>query len=274
MELSRPRWREDPTYINQILSVYQGAGAHSPEEKHHCNVGNREKAEKHLPETLRKWGGLSLLEDILVDLRDAQAMLPYRESGKHYFMMGYETIRQVVVALGQRWKLDGDVFFLKLDELESFEQRTAERKAIIAVRKIRWQSAKRLDMSIVIDSVTMDDVGLPKTYEGASELSGEPIAAGIAVGTARIVFDPQKAADLTTDYVLVCPSTDPGWTALFVHAKGLIVERGGVLSHGAIVARDFGIPAIVCPDATRRIPDRQKIRVDGNRGLITFVESN
>jgi pyruvate,water dikinase len=72
--------------------------------------------------------------------------------------------------------------------------------------------------------------------------------------------------------VLVCPSTDPGWTSLFVNARGLIVERGGVLSHGAIVARDFGIPAVVCPGATGRIRDGERVQVDGNRGEIRIVE--
>jgi pyruvate,water dikinase len=72
--------------------------------------------------------------------------------------------------------------------------------------------------------------------------------------------------------MLVCPSTDPGWTPLFLHARGLVVERGGVLSHGAIVARDFGIPAVACKDATKLIPDGCTIRVDGNRGQITIVE--
>jgi pyruvate,water dikinase len=70
----------------------------------------------------------------------------------------------------------------------------------------------------------------------------------------------------------VCPSTDPGWTSLFASARGLIVEKGGVLSHGAIVARDFGIPAVVCPDATKRIKEGSKIRVDGNRGMIVVME--
>lgn len=272
MELSRPRWREDPSYLNQILASSSASGAPSPEDQHHRNVTRREQAEKLLPETLREWGGLSLLEDIRTDLRDAQAMLSYRESGKHYLMLGYETIRQPIVALGGLWDIGRDVFFLTLAELESFEQRRAELTGVIASRKTRWQSGKRLEMPTVIDSARLEELGLPKRYDGARELPGEPIAAGVATGVARIVFDPQQAADLTTDYVLVCPSTDPGWTALFVHAKALIVERGGVLSHGAIVARDFGIPAVVCPDATRRIPDRTQIRVDGNRGLITFVE--
>ncbi len=274
MELSKPRWREDASYIKQIMSMYQSPSARLPDELHHRNVERRRVAEKELPETLRHWGGGCLLEDALADLHDAQRMLPYRESGKHYLMMGYETIRQPIAVLAERWNFGRDIFFLNLEELKNYEQNPAELAKAIANRKLRWQSAKRLEMAAVVDSQHLEEMGLPKSYDGAKELSGDPIAAGVATGMARIVYDPQKIEDLTTDYVLVCPSTDPGWTALFVHARALIVERGGVLSHGAIVARDFGIPALVCPDATRRIPDRTMIRVDGNRGLITFVEGN
>ncbi len=102
-------------------------------------------------------------------------------------------------------------------------------------------------MPEVIDSRELDRLGLPREYDGAAELKGDAVAAGVATGTARIVFDPREPRDLGTDYILVCPSTDPGWTSLFVNARGLVVEKGGVLSHGAIVARDFGIPAVVCP---------------------------
>ncbi len=272
MELSRPRWREDSDYISQIMGVYRNPVAHAPEDLHRRNVERREKAEKHLPETLHRFSGSCFYEDVMTDLKDAQRMLPYRESGKHYLMMGYETIRLVIVELANRWNLGRDIFFLKMDELANYESRRAELAPVIAGRKLRWQSARRLEMAAVVDSLQLEELGLPKKYESANELHGDPIAAGIATGMARIVFDPTKAADLTTDYVLVCPSTDPGWTALFVHAKALIVERGGVLSHGAIVARDFGIPALVCPDATRRIPDRTMIRVDGNHGRINFLE--
>ena len=83
---------------------------------------------------------------------------------------------------------------------------------------------------------------------------------------------PARSADLGNDYVLVCPSTDPGWTPLFINARALIVERGGVLSHGAIVARDFGIPAVVCPHATAFLHSGERIRVDGNNGKITRIE--
>jgi phosphohistidine swiveling domain-containing protein len=274
MELSKPRWREDSSYLKQIMAMCQSPSTRMPEELHRRNVQRREAAEKDLPATLRHWSGSCLFEDVMTDLTDAQRMLPYRESGKHYLMMGYETIRRVITELADRWNLGRDIFFLTLDDLTTYESRRAELTPVIASRKLRWQSARRLEMPAVVDSQHLDDLGLPKLYDGAKELSGDPIAAGVATGQARIVYDPQKADDLMTDYVLVCPSTDPGWTALFVHAKALIVERGGVLSHGAIVARDFGIPALVCPDATRRIPDRTMVRVDGNRGLITFVEGN
>ena len=130
----------------------------------------------------------------------------------------------------------------------------------------------RLEMPAVIDSEQLDDLGLPKEHEATDELKGDPIAGGTATGTARIVFNPQEATDLGTEPILVCPSTDPGWTPLFVHARGLVVERGGVLSHGAIVARDFGIPAVVCPDATKIIKDGEKIRIDGNRGRVSRME--
>ena len=81
-------------------------------------------------------------------------------------------------------------------------------------------------------------------------------------------MDPGQITNLGQDYILVCPSTDPGWTPLFVNARGLIVERGGVLSHGAIVARDFGIPAVVLEGATQILTDGSILDLDANHGTI------
>ncbi len=126
-------------------------------------------------------------------------------------------------------------------------------------------------MPEVIESRDLDSLGLPRQAAAGDHLEGVALAAGTAVGTARLTTDPREANDLGRDYILVCPSTDPSWTWLFVHARGLIVERGGVLSHGAIVARDYGIPAVACEDAMRLIRDGQRISLDGNSGTIIFV---
>jgi len=268
MELMEPRWREDQTYLNLILNQLKTGAGHALGELHARNVEKRRAAEAELPAALAAAGGSSLREEIAGHLADARALLPYRETGKYYLMMGYEVIRANIVALGQCAGIGGDIFFLRWDELTDI----AAHRDKIERRKVRWKSAQRLELPDVIDSEHLAHLGEPEQLpEGASELKGDAVAAGVATGGAAIVFDPKEAGNIGTDYILVCPSTDPGWTPLFINARGLIVERGGILSHGAIVARDFGIPAVVCPNATRLIQPGQTIRVDGNRGVIQIV---
>jgi len=273
MELSQPRWREDTSYIERMAESFRQPGMTSPEERHQDWVDKRREVEDRLPEILAEWGGASLLELIQPELKDAQELLPYRETGKHHLMRGYEQIRSVILELGRRWDMGRDVFFLRIDELPRFEAERDQLAEDIEQRKLRWKSQQKLTLRDVIDSENLETLGRPELREegGDGELKGRAVASGTAVGTARIVFDPQQAGDLGEDYILVCPSTDPGWTPLFVNARGLIVERGGVLSHGAIVARDFGIPAVVCEQATQNIPDNARIEIDGNRGLIRTI---
>jgi rifampicin phosphotransferase len=88
-----------------------------------------------------------------------------------------------------------------------------------------------------------------------------------------LVLDQPHVDNLPTEsYILVCPSTDPAWVPLFVRAKGLVMETGGVLSHGAIVAREFGLPAVAgLPDVVRRLRTGQRLRIDGGRGTVTVL---
>jgi len=100
-------------------------------------------------------------------------------------------------------------------------------------------------------------------------LAGSPASAGTVTGLARVVLDP-VGAHLEPGEILVAPSTDPGWTPLFLTAGGLVMEMGGSNSHGAVVAREYGIPAVVgVPEATSRIETGQLITVDGASGLVT-----
>jgi len=274
-ELSVPRWREDPSYLEATVDRLCAAPAgRTPADAHRENLARRREAEDALPATLREWGGSTFAERIAGDLADAQDLLPYRETGKHYLMMGYELIRRAVEELARRWELGGAVYFLREGELAGLADGASRRRLLEAAakRKVRWQAFQRLELADVIDSDHLDALGLAGELEAADELAGTAVASGAATGTARVVFDPADPGELGPDYVLVCPSTDPGWTPLLASARALVVERGGVLSHGAIVARDFGIPAVVCPNATRQIAPGDRIRVDGSTGRVLILE--
>jgi pyruvate,water dikinase len=271
MELAKPRWREDSAYLQQIVDAQKSPSAQSPESLHRINQQRREDAMRDLPKTLAQWGGSFQCEQIEALAVEAQNLLPYRETGKHYLLMGYELIRGVILEIARRHELSDDIFFLHLQELRQLPAGMDTLKAAIVQRKLRWQSAQRLDYPDVIDSAQLDSLGLPRKLPHASELTGLSLSAGIVLGTARVVRTPDEAQNLGKDCILVCPSTDPSWTALFTTIKGLVVERGGVLSHGAITARDFAIPAVACPDATQIIKDGDTVRVNGDLGHIAIL---
>jgi pyruvate,water dikinase len=116
-------------------------------------------------------------------------------------------------------------------------------------------------------------------YEGMSDatasendLAGEGVSPGLVEGQVRVIFDPHQA-HLEPGEILVCPSTDPGWTPLFLTAGGLVMEIGGLMTHGSIVAREYGLPAVVgVHQATTRLRTGQRVRVDGHRGRVTILE--
>ncbi len=123
---------------------------------------------------------------------------------------------------------------------------------------------------MLLSDGTEPEAGLVTSADGAG-LSGTPASAGTVTGMARVVLDP-VGAHIEPGEILVAPSTDPGWTPLFLTAGGLVMEMGGANSHGAVVAREYGIPAVVgVPDATSRITTGQRITVDGSAGTVSFA---
>ncbi len=274
LELSEPRWWEDPGYPGKIVGQFRQAAGPSPVELHRRQVLERQETEKYVFGELPKRGASSLAGEIRFNFEQALLAMPYRETGKYYFMMAVDLVRRALVELARRWDLGRDLFFLRRDELARFAGEADSLRKEIASRKIRWAACQRIDLPELITASDIDGLGGRRlAADAGGSYTGTAVAPGVNTGIARIVKSPQDVADLGTRYVIVCSSTDPGWTPLFVHARGLIVERGGMLSHGAIVARDFGIPAVVLKDATRLIPDGAEIRVDGNSGRIELVEA-
>jgi pyruvate,water dikinase len=103
-------------------------------------------------------------------------------------------------------------------------------------------------------------------------LQGDPVSPGVVEGVVRVVLDP-RSARLEPGEILVCPGTDPSWTPLFLAAGGLVMEVGGMMTHGAVVAREYGLPAVVgVHEATRRLRTGQRVRVDGSSGHVLVLD--
>ena len=115
--------------------------------------------------------------------------------------------------------------------------------------------------------------GMGATAEMADGgLTGSPVSPGVVEGRVRVIFNPY-GAQVEPGEILVCPGTDPSWTPLFLAAGGLVMEVGGLMTHGSVVAREYGIPAVVgVHEATSRLQTGQLVRVDGSAGKIEFVE--
>lgn len=143
-----------------------------------------------------------------------------------------------------------------------------------AARSTQWELRRRHIPRVLLSDGTEPEAvraAVGNSGDGASGngiLAGSPASAGMVTAPARVILDP-VGARLEPGEILVAPSTDPGWTPLFLTAGGLVMEMGGANSHGAVVAREYGIPAVVgVADATARISTGQRITVDGGAGTV------
>ena len=263
-ELAQPRWREDPTYLERVIASFQQeSAAHFTRQ-----VEQRESAEAELSAVLGDKANLR--KQIESELDFTRRYMPFRETAKFYLMLGYEQIRRALLELDNRYELDDGVFYLMPDELEQLIGGD-DFTDIIATRKIERELMLQIEVPDVIFSDALEDMGKPMSRNAAKTYTGVGVSAGVATGKARVLLTPTDVQPSDRDYILVCPSTDPAWTPLFLHAAGLVMERGGLLSHGAVVAREYSVPAVVnIPNATRYIADGQMLQVDGNQGIVSI----
>jgi rifampicin phosphotransferase len=260
MELSEPRWNEDPKTLDRVIA---SAGSTGHAQSHDDTI-NRIVRDAKLT--------ISQANMLRAELEKLRTALALRETGKHHLMRGYALIRRALVELDRRHGLNGGIFFLTPDELPALLLRE-NFGAKIAERRKRRSILLSLEVPLAIFSDDLDAIGRPTPPPaGATTFKGVPLSAGVAEGPAMVLTNPHSAAPTMDAYVLVCPSTDPSWVPLFANAKALVMETGGVLSHGAIVAREFGLPAVAgLPDIMRLLQNGQKVRVDGNSGIVALI---
>src|SRR5262249_55134799 len=182
-------------------------------------------------------------------------------------------IRRILVELDRRYRLDDGIFYLLPEELPQLVA-GEDLRARIHERQRRRAVALSLEVPPVLFSDDLEAIGRPVSRPEATTWEGVPLSAGVAEGPALVLNKPAEASMPAEPYILVCPSSDPAWVPLFVRARGLVMETGGMLSHGAIVAREFGLPAVAgLPGIQRQVRSGQRLRVDGGNGTVTVMES-
>lgn len=280
IDISRTRWAEKPlTLVPMILANVRSFEPHESRRK--FERGRREAAAKAqelierlkaLPDGERKAAETERMIGLV------RNFIGYREYPKYGLVSRYYIYKQALLEEAGRLVQAGalrereELFMLTFEELrEAVRTRTADRGLIG-----RRQEAYKVYATLAPPRVmTSDGEIITGTYMRdnlpAGAIVGLPVSSGVVEGRARVILD-MEAADLEEGDILVTSFTDPSWTPLFVSIKGLVTEVGGVMTHGAVIAREYGLPAVVNVErATERIRDGQRIRVHGTEGYIELL---
>ncbi len=280
IDIARPRWAEDPLPVLRVVGGFlqQAAGRHRAQQQ--ALIRGREAAMQTL--LARASGGLLGWWRVRVIKRLYGVMLAaggLREHGKWLIVRLLAVIKEALqdtasqlVAAGKLAQAD-DLWFLTWRELLAIgEDEATDWGDLIARRRADLARYQKLTPPLIITSdgeTPAVRYHLDDAPPGA--LLGYPVSPGIVEGVAHVIRDPQRET-LAPGEILVAEFTDPGWTPLFINAGGLILEVGGALTHGAVVAREYGIPAVVgVREATSTLHTGQRVRVDGSRGVVEVM---
>ncbi|NOZ49016.1 MAG: phosphoenolpyruvate synthase [Chloroflexi bacterium] len=285
IDMGRPRWRQDPTPVFQALQSYLSIDdpEQAPDAVFARGAARAEAAIAELATAAatlpRGWIKARLVRFLA---RRVRALAGLRETPKWTIINIFSAVRVLLLHDGAALVTAGilnaadDIFFLHLCELqelaagkhEGWQTLVAERRAVYA----REMGRGRVPRVLLSDGRTFYE-GLGATPDATGAIHGNPVSPGVAEGRVRVVLDPHHA-DLQPGEILVCPGTDPSWTPLFLAAAGLVMEVGGLMTHGSVVAREYGIPAVVgVHQATKRLTTGQRIRLDGATGEIRILET-
>jgi rifampicin phosphotransferase len=275
-DMTRDRWRQES---RSLFTTLAGNLAHDePPGSHRAHHDALDQAARQAQRELvanagplRRWfvGRLAKVH---------RELMAVREHPKFLVIRVFDMVRTEVLAAGctlveaERLEAPEEVWYLQLPELvQALEDPDLDLPALVRERRAEHARHQELSPPRVLTS----DGEAPKPPRDASlppgTYGGTAASAGSIEGVVRVIRDPNTEV-LHKGEILVAPYTDPGWTPLFLNAAAVVIEVGGVMTHGSVVAREYGIPAVVClPDATTTFHTGQRIRVDGDQGLVTIL---
>ncbi len=280
IDIRSRHWYEEPLPLLQVIATYLQQEAGCQRTQHQKLAAARETAVSRLitqsNHGLFGWLRTRLVKRLIHVVRYASVLREH-----HKFMMVQivrvvkEVLQETAVHLTNSQKLaqPDDIWFLTWPELLAIWDETGSKFVeLIPARRADLVRFQRMTPPMMI---TSDGETPVVKYHVADAppgaLVGNPVSAGVVEGVVRVIHDPQIET-LNPGEILVAPFTDPGWTPLFISASGLIMEVGGSLTHGSVVAREYGIPAVVgVREATKLLQTGQRVRIDGNRGVIEIL---
>jgi phosphohistidine swiveling domain-containing protein len=271
-ELSSPSWREDPAPVEALVASFQRmADDADPRSVEKARLDERVAAESDLLAALH---GRARVEAWYALFR-GRRFIPLRVVAKAAFTQTFDVARAAVRAAGGHLAARGviddpeDVFYLTLSELSALP---ADPRATIEFR--RQRRLEYLDVELPL-AWTGNPAPVPSGAAGPSStgpIVGLGVSPGIVEGVAHVISDPTEPSDFEPGDILVCHATDPSWASLFLMASGVVIDIGGMLSHGAIVARELGIPCVInTVSGTQRLRSGDRIRIDGTAGAVTLL---
>ena len=280
IDVTRTRWSERPTtlvplILSNIKNFEPGAGSRKFEQ------GRQEalKKEEALLERLKRLpDGEQKAEEAQRMIRRLRNLIGYREYPKYGIINRYFVYKQALLKEAEQLvrahviREKADIFFLTFQELREVVRTNELDDELVRQRKDAHELHGKLTPPRVI---TSEGEIVARAYKRADlppgAIVGLPVSSGVVEGRARVLLD-MADADLAEGDILVTSFTDPSWTPLFVSIKGLVTEVGGRMTHGAVIAREYGLPAVVSVEhATRLIKDGQRIRVHGTEGYVEIL---
>jgi pyruvate,water dikinase len=279
---------DDPVPLLETCKWFMGGQGVNPHVRQQAAAERREQATEA---TMQRLGGLRL-KLFRKLLAPAQRYAPLREDGLADIGLSYPLLRKVLRELGRRCAEGGmieesdDVFWLEQAEVEQAAARLdhgealGDLSAVVTQRKAAWRAARRATppMALMRIRILGRDVESSKMTRAdkpdTDTLKGVAASPGSVTAPARILRGPEDFSRMQAGDVLVAPLTTPAWTPLFARAAAVVTDVGGPLSHGSIVAREYGIPAVLGTEsATKRIRSGQIITVDGTTGEVTISKN-
>ncbi|MDG4780219.1 PEP/pyruvate-binding domain-containing protein [Micromonospora sp. WMMD961] len=279
VDLGVPRWEEDPTPVFAAVANYLRVtdAQQGPDRRFQRAASAAQTALEELTRRARRRRPVRGTIAAFL-LRRARSLAGLREAGKFAGLYPLRETRRQLLLIGADLHDSGlldqpdDIMFLTLDEVHTAVHQGVDPRATVASRRAAHRRELRrrtVPVALLSDGTDVEAV-LPAAPAGDGTLAGVGASAGRVTGPARVVHDP-RTAHVEPGDVLVAATTDPGWTPLFLTTAALVTETGAIMAHGPTVAREYGIPAVICvPHATRTISTGQVVTVDGGAGTVTL----